>query len=178
MKKITFILLTIAISISSCKHMVPYSNSLKNERGWEAEQLKHIQFYLSHDITLERKLTKGIEEKIHGKVVLKDGVKTEVVYLKQNLPCAYLGETSGGDYVIQCEAGDGNTLNFGVNKLTGKFQLLATEWDDNTGFGSVHYNDLEYFTSVEDGHTFLMIDLRKATHEKNSFHVATGVKVK
>ena len=94
------------------------------------------------------------------------------------MPCAYEGEASNGNLIIKCEDGDGNTLNFGVNPTTNKFQILATEWNETTGTGSVHYNGLEYFTSLADGATFLLIDLRKSTHTDNSHHNAKGKRVK
>ena len=176
MKKITLLLAIITIAFSSCKTLVNYSDTLQKERGWTNEQLKHAQFYLSNEICLERKLSKEFPDKIAGKIVIKNGVKKEVIYLPKKLRIAFVDTTQSGAYLMRCEVGDGNTLTFGVNPNdNGRFVLLASDWDN--GFGRVHYNGVEYFVSTDKATTHLLIDLRKHTKEHNSFHKAGGVKV-
>lgn len=176
MKKLIFFSL-IAICCSSCKHLVVYTDALRTQHGWGTSQLEHIQFRLSKEIILERKLVSGFEDHIHGKVVTKKGVKTEVIRLRRHLPVAFVEIKPKGSYLIKCETGEGNTLTFGVNPngTEGKFSLLASEWQD--GYGKVHYNDVEFFVSTNDI-ACLLIDLRKRIHEHNTFTNLRGVKVK
>ena len=176
MKKITILFAIITIALSSCKNLVPYSDTLQKERGWTNEQLKHAQFYLSENFTIEREMSKEFPDQIAGKIVTKNGVKKDVVYFSKKLPVAFIGVTDKGSYIIQCEQGDNKTLRFGVNpNENGRLVLLASTWID--GYGKVHYNGTEYFVSQDNAFTHLMIDLRQKTKEHNDFHLACGVKV-
>ena len=177
-KNITIILALafMAVLFPSCKNLVPYTDALQKERKWSNEQLTNAQFYLSEDIVLERTLAKEFPDQIVGKIIMKDGVKKEVVLLPRKLPMVFTGTTSTGAYSIQCDQGDCK-LTFGVNPdKAGQYVLLATEWKN--GFGKVHYNNTEYFVSTEQSSAHLLIDLRKKTDQNNNFHVAKGVKVK
>ena len=175
MKTHILIFALIMVAFSSCKNLVPYTDNLQKQHQWTPEQLKGAQFYLSDKICLERELVKNEPDKIIGKIVVKNGLKKEIIYLKKGLPVVLVGTTETGAYIIKCESGDGKTLNFKVNPKNGKFVLLASNWKD--GFGLVHYNGEEYYVSTDEGTTHLLIDLRKLANVDNKFHRATGVKV-
>ena len=176
MKKITLLLAIIAIAFSSCKTLVNYSDTLQKERGWTNEQLKHAQFYLSNEICLERNLSKEFPDKIAGKIVIKNGIKKEIIYLPSKLPVTLIGISPSGGYIVQCDEGTENTLTFGLNPNTNAFVLLASEWKDN--YGKIHYAGTEYFVSIDKADVHLLIDLRSKTDGNNNFHRAKGVKVK
>ena len=176
MKKILLFTL-IAVAFSSCKNLVPYTDHLKAEHKWSIEQVKHIQFYLSHEILVQRKLVGGTSDKIHGKVVTQHGEQFDQIYFKKGLKVGMIDVTSNNNYIIQCESQEGNTLTFGVNpNKNGKFVLLASEWIGQKG--KVHYADTEYYTNEESAESCLLIDLRQAVDEQNNFRVAGGYKVK
>lgn len=176
MKKILFILTIISIGFSSCKNLVPYTDSLAKTHGWKEVHLTHIQFYLSDEILLERKLVSGLEDDISGKVVSKNGVITEQIFLKKNLPVAFAGISESGSFLIKCKVGEDNTLTFGANpNQNGKYVLLASEW--NPSYGKVHYNCVEFFTS-NDNIANLLIDLRRKVDSDDSFERLKGVKVR
>lgn len=177
MKKQIFIFAIIAIAFSSCKNLVPYTDSLQAKHNWSTEQLKNTQFYLSSAICLERELTKDMPDQIIGKIVVKQGIRKEVIYLRKGLPITFVGETGNGSYVMQCETGDGKTLTFGVDSNSnGKFTLLASAWKN--GFGLIHYSGAEFFVPIEEAESHLLVDLRKLTNVHNKYHKAKGVKVK
>jgi len=176
MKKQILIFALIVAAFSSCKTLTPYTDKVQSEHKWTDAQLKGAQFYLSEQICLERELVKDMPDKIIGKIVTENGVKKEVVYLPKKLPITFIGKTSTGSYVMQCEVGDGHTLTFGVNPDNGKYNLMASDWKD--GFGRVHYNGIEYFVPSEEANAHLLIDLRNKTNVDNSYHKAHGVKVK
>ena len=157
MKKIIIFVL-IATVFSSCKNLVPYTDSLQKQHKWTADQLKNAQFYLSEDVTLERQLVKDMPDHISGKITVENGVRKEVIFLQKKLPVVLIDTTSTGAYTIQCESGDGKTLNFKVNPSTGKFVLLATEWKN--GYGKLHYNQEEYYVSTEQATAHLLVDQR------------------
>lgn len=171
------LIFTLAILLlSSCKNLVPYTDSLQAERGWTTENVKSAQFFLSEGIWLERKMLKNIPDKIEGKIVIKNGVKMDVIYLPKNMPIVLVDTTETGAYVMQCELGDNKTLNFKVNPNNGKFVLLASEWKD--GYGKVHYSNKEFYVSTDEGTVHLLIDLRKLSKVHKKFHKGKGVKVK
>ena len=53
MKKL-ILFIAIASVLASCKNLVPYTDAMKNDHNWTVDQLKGIQFYLSHDVILRR----------------------------------------------------------------------------------------------------------------------------
>ena len=176
MKKIIILLALATIMLPSCKNLVPYTDALQSQRQWKTDELKNAQFYLSDDIILERTLTKDFPDAIVGKIIIKDGVKKEVVLLQKKLPVAFVETTPNGAYIIQCEKGE-YKLTFGLNpNQSGQYVLLASDWKNH--YGKVHYGGLEYFVSTEQSHAHLLIDLRKQREEENNFHRATGVKIK
>jgi len=177
MKTKFLIFALIAVAFSSCKTLTPYTEKLQTEHNWNAEQVKHIQFYLSHDIVLTRELVSGSTDEIHGKVVSKNGHRFDEIKFNKGLRVALDDTTQNGNYLIKCETGDGNILSFGINPHKGgKYVLLASQWRNNQG--KIHYNGNEYYTDTESEDTYLMIDLKKAVHEQNTYHSAKGVKVK
>ena len=174
--KIFSLFLILTISFSSCKNLVPYTDAIKKQHKWSETDLLHIQFYLSHEIVLTRVLETDATDKIQGKIVTSNGVRTETIYLKKHLKCSYYGLSETGTYLIQCQTGFGNTLTFGVNpQQDNQYVLLAEKWQD--GVGTVHYNGVKFGTSTNCGKTALLIDLRRAINSERQYTKLKGVKV-
>lgn len=177
MKKQIAIFALIVIAFSSCKTLTPYTDKVQTEHKWTDLQLKGAQFYTSDQICLEREMIKDMPDQIIGKIVTKNGIRKEVVYLPKKLPITFVGKTSSGNLIMQCEVKEGCKLTFGVNPDNdGKYTLLASDWKD--GFGRVHYNGTEFFVPTEESNAHLLIDLHNKTNVDNNYHKAKGVKVK
>ena len=175
MKK--FILfIAIASTLASCKNLVPFTDALKRDHNWTTDQLKGVQFYLSHDVILRRELSKGTSEIIHGKIKMVDGRKVDEILIKAGTPGILTDMPKENKMLVSFEVGDDHYLSFGVNPNKGeRYVLLASEW--NNGMGKVHYSGEEYYTDPDSHGAFLLVDLHKINNTSLNQHVAKGRKL-
>ena len=175
MKK--FILfVAIASALASCKNLVPFTDALKRDHNWTTDQLKGVQFYLSHDVILRRELSKGTSEIIHGKIKMVDGRKVDEILIKAGTPGILTDMPKENKMLVSFEVGDDHYLSFGVNpNKSERFVLLASDW--NNGMGKVHYAGDEYYTDPDSHFAFLMVDMHKINNTSLKQHVAKGRKL-
>lgn len=175
MKKVIFFI-AIASALASCKNLVPFTDAMKQEHGWTKEQLKSLQFYLSHDIILRRELTGGSSQIIQGKIKTVDGRKVDEILVRAGTPGILTDMPKENKMLVSFEVGDDHYLSFGVNPSKGdKYVLLAAEW--NNGMGKIHYSGEEYYTDPDSKFAYLMVDQRKINNSQLKEHVAKGRKV-
>ena len=175
MKK--FILFFAIVSVlASCKNLVPYTDAMKKDHNWTADQLKGVQFYLSHDVILRRELTKGTSDIVHGKIKMVDGRKVDEILIKAGTPGVLTEMPKDTKMLVSFEVGDDHYLSFGVNpNKSDRFVLLASDWSN--GQGKVHYAGDEYYTDPDSHYAFLMVDLHKIDKSSLNQHVAKGRKI-
>jgi len=175
MKKL-ILFIAIASSLASCKNLVPYTDSMKQNHGWTDEQVRSIQFYLSHDIILRRELTKGTSEIVQGKIKIVDGRKVDEIIVRAGTPGVVSEIPKSDKLKVSFEVGDDHSISFGVNPNVGeKYVLLASEWKN--GLGKVHYAGDEYYTDPDSKYSYLMVDLRRIDKSDRKQHVAKGRKI-
>jgi hypothetical protein len=175
MKKV-ILFIVIASALASCKNLVPFTDALKRNHNWTAEQLKGVQFYVSHDIILRRELVNGSSEIVHGKIRMRDGRKVDEILIRAGTPGILTDMPKENKMLVSFEVGDDHYLSFGVNPNKGeRFVLLASDW--NNGMGKVHYAGDEYYTDADSHGTFLMVDLHKIDNTSLKQHVAKGRKI-
>jgi hypothetical protein len=181
MKKHTMrnVLLFIALGaiLSSCKNLVPYTDAMKTKYNWSEDQIKRIQFYVSHDIILHRELSEGSTEIVRGKIKTINGKKVEEILIREGTPGILVEIPKQGKMLVSFEVSDNHYLSFGVNPNAGdKYVLLASDW--NNGMGKIHYSDKEYYTDRDSKYAFLLVDLRRIQKMDINQRVAKGRKVK
>jgi len=179
MKSIKSIILVaaIALSFSSCKNLVPYTDAMRQNHNWTPEQVKSIQFYVSQDVILHRELQKGSTDIVAGKIKTVDGRKVDEVKILAGTPGVVAEIPREDKLKVRFEASDENALSFGVNPNKGeKYVLLASEWDN--GMGKVHYAGNEYYTDPNSRGACLLVDLRKVNKMDVKSRVAKGAKIK
>lgn len=168
--------LFIAVGFSSCKNLVPYTNNMKQQHGWSNEQVKRIQFYVSHDIVLHRDYSQGSTEIVHGKIKTIKGKQVEEVIIPAGTKGVVTEIPKENKLLVSFEMSDDYYLSFGVNPSLGdKYVLLASDW--NNGVGKVHYSDKEYYTEPDSKYAHLLVDLRKIQKLELKQRVAKGRKV-
>lgn len=173
----SFLLIVLSVVLFSCKNLVPYSDSLRQQYGWSDAQVKKIQFYTSREIVLQRQLSKDEIVIEGGKIKIKDGKKIEEIIIQRGTPGVAVAIPSKDRIEVSFERDDNHYLRFGVNPNAGtKFVLLASEWSN--GIGKVNYNGKTYYTSPEAAYAVLMVDLRKIEKTELNQRVAEGRKVK
>ena len=175
MKQITLSLI-LAVAFSSCKNLVPYTNNMKQQYGWSNEQVKRIQFFVSHDIVLHRDHTQGSTEIVHGKIKNIKGKQVEGVIIPAGTKGVVTEIPKESKLLVSFEMSDDYYLSFGVNPNLGdKYVLLASDWND--GIGKVHYSNKEYYTDPDSKYAHLLVDLRKIQKLDLRQRVAKGRKV-
>lgn len=175
MRKIIAVIVLFA-SLSSCKNLVPYTDTMKQQHNWSEAQVKQIQFYLSEDVVLSRELTQGSTEIVHGKIKKVNGKKIEEIIIRQGTPGVLTEMPKEKKMLVSFEISDDHFLSFGVNpNMSEKYVLLASEWEN--GSGKVHYNNQIFYTSPGSKFAYLLVDLRKIQKMKVKQRVAGGRKV-
>lgn len=175
MKKILFFAITIA-SLSSCKNLVPYSDSIRQKYHLTEDDLKRVQFYVSDPITLQRKFVDGSAQITSGKLKLINGEKVEEVQIPSATPGILVREADGGKLEVSFEKSNDYFLRFGYNpNKSGTYVLLASEWKNKVG--NLSYGGQKFYTSPESGDALLLIDMKKIVKYSKTQRVASGRKV-
>jgi len=177
MKK--FILFGIILSsLASCKNFVPFTDAMKQQHNWTKDQLKGVQFYLSHDVILRRELVNGSSEIVHGKIKMVDGRQVDEILIKAGTPGILVDMPKENKMQVSFEAGDDHFLKFGVAPDRGeKYVLVAKEFDPKSKIYKVLYGGEEYYTDPESWRAYLAVDLHKINNSKLTQHVAKGRKL-
>lgn len=98
--------------LTGCASYVPFTQELRNEHKLAADDLKNLQFYNSHTITLRRELARGDSQVTGGhKLLVIAGKQIEEVVIEQHTPGVVItaGETS-----LQVSFEEGTFLEFTV----------------------------------------------------------------
>ncbi len=177
MRHILFIgFLTLFTSCSQT--LTPFSIDLYDKYRWSNEELKNIQFYLSDDIVLYKKID-GSEASIdNGKINIRKEKKGEKIVFKRGTPGVFLFSPKNNRFAISFhDKDDTKYLMFGPNDaLKGNFALLGKEWSKYQG--QVTYEEQVYTVSADDALAILLVDLRKVSKYNYQSKNEKGRKVK
>ncbi len=170
------LLSVLVFGLSSCKNLVYYTDSMKAQYGWNEDQLRKIQFYLSNDIVLRRELSQGSTEIVSGKIKTVNGKRVEEILIRERTPGILTQMPRENKMLVSFEISDSHYLSFGVNPNMGdKYVLLAESWNGNVG--TVNYHGNKYYTQSDSKYSTLLVDLRKIQKLKMKQRVAKGRKV-
>ena len=171
------LLLALPLLFSSCKNLIPYTDSLKQQYNWTNDEIKRLQFYVSHDIVLHHELKEGSTDIVNGKIKTVNGKKVDEIIIRSGTPGVLIEIPKQNKMLVSFEIDDNHNLSFGVNPNNGnKYVLLASGWD--RGVGNVHYAGQEYLAAADSKYAFLLVDKRKLHKEEVKQRVASGRKVK
>lgn len=166
------------LALSSCSSRLTYfTQDLQNQYDWGEEDLKKIQFYVSKNIVLKRRLTGGSSEIVSGKIKIEDGQKIEEVIVPKGTPGAMIFSPKDDRLAISFEEGnDQRYLIFGPSpKYNDRYVLLASEWKRRGG--EITYDGKTWQVSSEEAYAALLVDLRKVEKVDVNSRVAKGRKV-
>ncbi len=84
----TLVLAAVALTVfGGCKSLVPFTHELRTEHGLTDDEIKNLQFYVSHDITLRREIESGGRKITPGhKLLLISGKQIEEVVIAAQTP--------------------------------------------------------------------------------------------
>ena len=163
------------MTLGSCKNLVPYTDALKSKYNLSDEQLKHLQFYVSSPIVIQRKVTAENNTQIDaGKVKIVNGEKVEEVVVPVGTK-GVLVRNDNGKFEISFEKDDTYYLRFGTNpNRYDSYVLLASDWQGKVG--TVTYAGNKYYTTGESADAVLLIDIRKISSYQKESRIAKGRK--
>ncbi|MTB49504.1 hypothetical protein [Lewinella sp. W8] len=178
MTRLLFPLFLLCVLVSSCgPKLSPLSQRLIEDQGWNEDDLKRIQFYLSEDLILNRELRGGSSEIRNGQVKIVDGREVEQMVFKRNTPGVFIFSPKTQRMAISFERQDDNYLVFGPNPKAGnRYTLLASDW--NRRRGTVTYAGQTWQVSSNDAFASLLIPLKRLRDNEVRGRVAGGRKLK
>ena len=166
------------ISLSSCSNNLKYfTQDLYHENRWSDSELERIQFYVSEDIVLQRRLSGESSQITGGKIRIVDGSKIEEVIIKAGTPGILIDTPERDKFVVAFDSNDESKyLVFGANpKANGRYVLLAKEWKRR--YGEVTYGDRLYETSTASAYAALQVDLKEARRVSVNSQRARGNRI-
>ena len=166
----------VLMTLGSCRNLVPYTDAIKTKYNLSDDQLKHLQFYVSAPIVLQRKITaENSTQVVAGKIKIVNGEKVEEVVVPVGTK-GVLVKNDNGKFEISFEKDDSYYLRFGTNpNRYESYVLLASDWHGKVG--TVTYAGNKYYTSPESADAVLLIDLHKISSYQKDARVAKGRKV-
>ncbi|MFN0274566.1 MAG: hypothetical protein ACKVPJ_02380 [Chitinophagales bacterium] len=172
MKNLTSFLSISILFISCSSYMSPYTERVQNDAQLTIEELKQIQFYLSHTIVLYRDAGSAEKEIEDGELKVKKGQQIEEIVIEAGTPGVVVARDDKGNLLVSFDS-EGNVLRFGVNhNSNGKYTLMAKDWAGHTGI--VMYGNQEYKTSPQSSYAYLMLNMKQVNNTTIESREAAG----
>lgn len=153
-----------------------FTQDLYDDYNWSENELQKIQFYVSEDIVLFRKLSGENTKITKGKIRVVDGSEVEEVIIEKGTPGVFVQSPKSNRFGISFESDTTNFLMFGPNKkANGRYVLLAKDWNRRSGI--ISYGGQEWGTSSASAYAALMVDIKKAKKVKYKTSKAEGNRV-
>ena len=170
--------LSFLILLSACNRGLKfYDQDMQADFRWSNQEIKKIQFYLSEDIYLWRKLKAEDARIKNGKIRIIDDSKVEEVIIAKNTPGVVIFIPKRNKLAVSFDNDDELFLMFGPNPKRGnKYVLLAKDWEKR--IGKVTYGGQVYNTSSESAFAGLLVDIKEAKNVNYSSKKASGRKVR
>lgn len=151
----------VTLIFTACSpQMTVFTSQLYQNNNWSDVELRQIQFYLSNDLVLQRRVEEGVSDITNGKIRIINGERIEEVIIKRGTPGVFLFKASSSNFAISFSDSDKRYLMFGANpKKQGAYVLLASGWQNR--FGKVQYDEKTWETNEEAILATLLVDLKK-----------------
>jgi len=168
-----------AMTLSSCApKLMPFTQTLREEYKLDEASLKTLQFYISHEIVLNKAETKDSKQgNIDGVLTLETGRELEQIVFEVGTKCLVKSSPSDSKLRIYFEPDDPDGLMFGIANRTvnERYSLMSPEWEGARG--KIQYKGETYYTSKRSGDTYLQIRMKKLHKLEKSRRVVKGMKI-
>lgn len=166
----------ILFNVSACTpSLSSYTQKLYDRYEWREADLKKVQFYLSADIILRRKIGDGKAVIANGQIKIIDGIRYEVVKFRRGTPGVLLFIPKENRMAVSFEDGgtDASCLMFGPNpNFSNRYVLLASEWSKSSG--QVTYQGKKWETGAQSAYAGLAINLKNIDQLNTEARVVKG----
>lgn len=152
------LLATVLFCCTSCYQWVPYTSQVQEQYHLSVQDLKGIQFYLSHPIRLYKADAPGASITSGGNLVVQSGKQFEQITLKAGTKGVFLNGSSF-QMAVSFELGEGKYLIFGSSTKEEAFKLQAKSWENKHGV--LTYAGEDYFAEPGSGKAHLLIKMKK-----------------
>jgi len=175
--KTTYFTLTIALGIflQSCAPKVPFTGEIRKKYQLTSDELRQLQFYVSHDIILtrtsEEAKTKTTED---GQLKIVGGKAYDEVFIKAGTPGVIEKVIDQNRIGVSFE--NGKYIVFGDPENSGRnYTMLAAEWKNNRGV--LMYGEQEYYANRGASNIFLNFKMNKLNKIQKESRVVKGRKL-
>jgi hypothetical protein len=112
MNRATLLLLTLLGSLlSGCASYVPFTHEVRTQHSLNEDDIRQLQFYLSHDITLRREVRTRGREIVGGELKLMSGKTVEEIIIEARTPGVAVAVNRGA---IMVSFEEGSALPFSI----------------------------------------------------------------
>lgn len=177
--KTLFAIAITAMTLSSCApKLVPFTQTLREEYKLDEAALKTLQFYISHEIVLNR--AESVDSKqgnVDGVLTLETGKTVEQVVFEVGTKCLVKSSPGNDKLRIYFEPDDPEGLMFGIanRSVNERYSLMSPDWKGARG--KIKYKGQTYYTSKRSGDTYLQIRMKKLNKLEKSRRVVKGMKI-
>jgi hypothetical protein len=178
MLRYLFLFAGLFIIMSCSPKLRPFTYQMYSGSGWSESELRRIQFYVSNDIVLQRRLD-GSRARIQGGTIrIIDGSQYEEVIIRRGTPGVYAFSPDQDKIAISFEEPkDKFFLVFTPSqKLNGQYVLAAQRWDRDQGF--ITYAGQTYVTPARSAFAILQVDVRGKDRTTVKTRSAGGARVR
>ena len=158
MKNTILIILT-ALAISACSINLNdlHRDTIQGTQRLD-QRMKKVQFYLSHELVLERSLSREKSNVRDGKIIVEKAGDVERIRIPAESPGVFVFSPDGEKMAISFSENDQAFLMFGPNpNENNRYTLLGKNWNRN--YGEVTYRNKTYYVSRRSAMTGLLVDL-------------------
>lgn len=171
------LLLTIILGLCSCATKMPFTSQTKEKYGLSSEDLSHIQFYISDDLTLTSNKEYNEAKTKNGKLIGKHHSETNTILIKKNTKGSVI-ELLGDNLIkVSFEDSGDNGVVFGLKNNSGEsgeYKLMAKHWEHNRA--KIQYSGDEYWTDSHAQMLRLNIKLKSLYRTSYKSKTANGRK--
>lgn len=167
----------IILVLSSCSPLTPFTQNVREQYKLNENDLKNIQFYVSHDIILKRgEVSENEKSTESGTLTVLSGQKVEEVVIKKGTPCLIDKVIDGNRVSLMFDDGPSNYLVFGsLNRRDGYYTLMALDWVG--GRGKLNYGEKTYYAAKESNNIYLNFKLKSLQKYQSEQRVVKGKKL-
>jgi len=177
-KKSLFIIsLGIAMVMSSCQSLLPFTNTVKSQYNLDEAKLKKMQFYVSSEIQLQRgeKGENSQELDDEGKLIVSSSASLDNIIVDAKTPGVCVKVLEGNKLAISFFDSDDQYLVFGDPNNRGRYNLMGAEWTN--GKGKINFGGKVYYIMPGGAGAYLKFEMKKIKDYKTSSTKAKGRKV-
>lgn len=177
MIRFLFLSFSVFFILSCSPRLQPFTGNLISEYQYDEAALQRIQFFLSDEILLYRRLSQGESTIEGGKISIRNGKRVEEIVFPSGTPGIYVFSPGKDHFALSFEQGVDKYLIFGPARSDGgPYRLLAKEWKRDHGI--ISYAGLEYSTPSASAYTTLMVDIDERSRVEKRVKEVKGRQVR